>query len=285
MRKLLHANALRLRKSKCFWLGIVFCVLMGGSSPLLSYINMKAIQEKYDASYIIHLDGDCFSIAVLIGIIAAIFAALFIGTEYSDGTMRNKIIVGRTRSAIYLANLLTVVGATTLWLVTYFACYLAVGVPLLGWFTLEITSILIFTSMTFALAFASAAIFVLIAMLCQNKALSAILCILVAFGMLFVASFIQAILSQPETITSYQTVGKGNGIYEETVYTIDNPNYVRGWKRELYEFLADFIPAGQALQVTSLDVARPALLSVYSLLIFMLSTGAGIFFFHKKDLK
>ena len=66
---------------------------------------------------------------------------------------------------------------------------------------------------------------------------------------------------------------------------MDNPNYVRGWKRELYEFLADFIPAGQALQVTSLDVARPALLSVYSLLIFMLSTGAGIFFFHKKDLK
>lgn len=285
MRKLLYANALRLRKSKCFWLGLLFCVLMGGSLPLMSYINMKTVQANYSASYIIHLDGDCFSIAVFIGIMAAIFAALFIGTEYSDGTMRNKIIVGRTRSAIYLANLLTVVGATTLWLVTYFALYLAVGVPLLGWFTLEITSILIFTSMTFALAFASAAIFVLIAMLCQNKAISAILCILVAFGMLFVTSYLQAILSQPETITSYQTVGKGNGIYEETVYTIDNPNYVRGWKRELYKFLADFIPAGQALQVTSLDVARPALLSVYSLLIFMLSTGAGICFFHKKDLK
>ena len=285
MRKLLHANALRLRKSKCFWLGIVFCVLMGGSSPLLSYINMKTVQERYDASYIIHLDGGCFSIAVFIGIMAAIFAALFIGTEYSDGTMRNKIIVGRTRPAIYLANLLTVVGATTLWLVTYFACYLAVGVPLLGWFTLEITSILILTGMTFALAFASAAIFVLIAMLCQNKALSAILCILVAFGMLFVASFIQAILSQPETYMGYDLVDRGNGMMEEVEYTMDNPNYVRGWKRELYEFLADFIPAGQALQVTSLDVARPALLSVYSLLIFMLSTGAGIFFFHKKDLK
>ena len=149
MHKLLHANALRLRKSKCFWLGILFCVLMGGSSPLMSYIDMKTVQERYDA-YIIHLDGGCFSIAVFIGIMAAIFAALFIGTEYSDGTMRNKIIVGRTRPAIYLANLLTVVGATTLWLVTYFALYLAVGVPLLGWFTLEITSILILTGMTFA---------------------------------------------------------------------------------------------------------------------------------------
>ena len=122
-------------------------------------------------------------------------------------------------------------------------------------------------------------------MLCQNKALSAILCILVAFGMLFVTSYLQAILSQPETYTGYDLVDRGDGMLEEVEYTMDNPNYVRGWKRELYEFLADFIPAGQALQVTSLDVARPALLSVYSLLIFMLSTGAGIFFFHKKDLK
>ena len=64
MRKLLHANALRLRKSKCFWLGILFCALMGGSSPLMSYIDMKTVQERYDASYIIHLDGGCFSIEI-----------------------------------------------------------------------------------------------------------------------------------------------------------------------------------------------------------------------------
>ena len=41
------------------------------------------------------------------GIVMAAFCSMFIGTEFSDGTMRNKLIVGHRRREIYFTNFLT----------------------------------------------------------------------------------------------------------------------------------------------------------------------------------
>ena len=40
------------------------------------------------------------------GLVAAILTSMFIGSEYSDGTIRNKLVVGHSRMRIYLANLI-----------------------------------------------------------------------------------------------------------------------------------------------------------------------------------
>ena len=40
------------------------------------------------------------------GLVAAVFISLFVGSEYSDGTIRNKLVVGHSRMRIYLANLI-----------------------------------------------------------------------------------------------------------------------------------------------------------------------------------
>ncbi|MDE7242937.1 MAG: hypothetical protein K2O18_03025, partial [Oscillospiraceae bacterium] len=63
-----------------------------------------------------------------------------------------------------------------------------------------------------------------------------------------------------------------------------NPRYLQGKKREIYEFLVDFLPTGQATEYMVMT-AKPLLLSLYSAVIFLLSSAGGVAFFRKKDIK
>jgi hypothetical protein len=64
-------------------------------------------------------------------VILAISIARFIGTDYDDGTIRNKFIIGYTRSEIYAANLLTCCICSTLLFVSWAVGGLA-GIPYFG---------------------------------------------------------------------------------------------------------------------------------------------------------
>lgn len=66
------------------------------------------------------------------------------------------------------------------------------------------------------------------------------------FGFLFLSIYIFSELAQPEMIQQYVQTS-GGGITE----WVKNPAYVDGTKREIYEWLLDVIPTGQAMQVTS----------------------------------
>ncbi|MGY3662454.1 MAG: hypothetical protein ACXAHE_00930 [Roseburia sp. 1XD42-69] len=45
---------------------------------------------------------------------------MFLGTDYSDGTIRNKLTVGHTRTNIYLANLIVTFAAGLLIMCVWF---------------------------------------------------------------------------------------------------------------------------------------------------------------------
>ena len=95
MSRLLNAGFSRLKKSKCFRGFMIFMFLFGGYIKIAEFYN----QEKYNTS--IPLDSGLFVYVTVIGILLAAFISLFIGTEYNDGTIRNKLVIGHTRSAIY----------------------------------------------------------------------------------------------------------------------------------------------------------------------------------------
>jgi len=99
MSRLLAANLTRLKKSHAFLAEIIFMILFGVYEPIVRYINGKKSGE------IVPLDNGFFLCVALLLILAAVLCSLYIGTEYSDGTIRNKVIVGRRRTAVYLANL------------------------------------------------------------------------------------------------------------------------------------------------------------------------------------
>ena len=75
------------------------------------------------------LEGQFFEYAAFIGILAAAFISLFLGTEYSNGAIRNKVAVGHSRLSIYFAGLITGFAASLLCMAGYMLSCLAVGAP------------------------------------------------------------------------------------------------------------------------------------------------------------
>ncbi len=275
MSKLLSANFIRLKKDKFFWIGMAFMLAVGIFAPIRRYMDMK------QTGIIQNIDLGFFGCTLFIGIIMSVFCSLFIGTEYSDGTIRNKIIVGQRRTAIYLSNFITSCIVGLLMYTVYFLPYLCIGIPLLGSFASG-TKMIVFMALTvFLLAIVFSSIFTLIAMLCHNKAIMVVICILLAFGLLVAGIILNAMLDAPKTHTTYTMHENNDFVYEE----VPNPKYLEGTKREIVQTLYDINPGGQALQCEIMEAVNLEKLPIYSLIIVTLTTGAGVIFYKKKDLK
>ncbi len=83
MIKLLQANFFRLKKDFVFWLFIFITI---GSTIFILVQNFFSNTEKV-------LDGFINELIMIIGILIAIFVSIFVGKEYSQGIIRNKLIV------------------------------------------------------------------------------------------------------------------------------------------------------------------------------------------------
>jgi len=120
----------------------------------------------------------------------------------------------------------------------------------------------------------------LISMLNNNKAVTAVICILTAFLFLIIGAQLHKMLSEPETNMALVMTDNGQE-YQE----LPNPKFLDGGGRKTVQFFYDFLPGGQVVQCTSLETENLSLLPVYSLVIVVLTTSAGMFFFKKKELK
>ena len=277
MSKLLSADFARLKKDKVFWIGMIFMLAVGILSPVMNYIDMN------QGGYKIPLESSFFVYAVYIGILLSAFCSLFVGTEYSDGTIRNKIVIGHGRIQVYLSHFLLCSAAGLLMCAAYFLPAGMIGTCLLGFFQTDIQVILglILCSVIMSLAFT--AVFTMVAMLNQNKALVAVINMLGVFILLFGAIYIRTKLYEPKVYEGYVYKDESGKIVE--VEEEPNPNYLSGTKREVYTFLYDVIPTCQSLQITSMEAVSPWRLAGYSAAITIAAPGAGLFFFRKKDIK
>ena len=276
MCKLLSADFARMKKNKFFWLGIAFMVFVGIMTPVMNYIDM--IQTKNSDT----LEGGFFSFSLLIVIVSAIFSGLYLGTEYSDGTIRNKIIVGHKRWGIYLSNLIVCTVSGIIMCLAFIAVYLGVGIPLFGGFHLSAQHVVTMVLGIFVMSLAFAGIFTMIAMLNQNKAVAAVACIMSAFLLLCAGVYINASLNEPETYSGYVMMENGHVTKEEEK---PNAHYLRGTKREVYEFLYDFLPGGQAMQFSEGQADHIWQMMLYSGIVLAGTTGAGLILFKRKNLK
>ena len=275
MTKLLSANFLRLKKNKVFWGGLILMAAWGIFMPVK--LHMDAVEMNYAD----RVEDGFFACAMFIGIFTAVFCSLFIGTEYNDGTMRNKIIVGGKRSAIYLANAVVSSGVGLAMCAAYLLPYLCVGVPLIGAFGVPGEMVLLTVLTVLLLAVALSSVFTCVAMICQNKAATAVICILLAFGSLMSGMILNQMLEAPPTHMRYSLDENG----EMSSYEEPNPKYLVGMKREIVQTLYDINPGGQAFQCAGMTAVNPLRLPLYSLGIIVLATGAGCTLFRKRDLK
>ncbi len=274
MCNLLSANFMRLRKEKVFW--IMFCFMLA-----LGIIFPTSIKiDEVRTGYVNNIDNIFGQYAMFIGIVMAIFCSFFVGKEYSDQTIRNKIISGKKRTDIYLANFISCAAASIILCVVFFLSYLCIGITLLGFFTIDINIVFLFLLTVIALSVAFSSIFNLIAMLSVNKAVTAVICILSAFIFLFIGMQLNKMMNEPETILG-MTITETGESYEET----PNPKYLNDKERRLVQFAYDFLPGGQVVQCVAIDAANLPMLPVYSFIIIVSTTGIGLFCFKRKALK
>lgn len=276
MIKLLWANFMRLKKNRYFIIGLMFTLVSGVFIPIMRYVDMKQSGSTNN------LDSGLFSCALIITIILSLFCSLYVGTDYSDGTIRNKLIIGHKRISIYFANVFTDMLSALILFVLFSAVYICIGVPLLGFFETDIKIIILFVFTVITLLFAFSAIFTMIAMINSNRSVVVGVCILSAFLLIIAGIYLNSRLEEPEKISDFSY--ELNGVPQWEGET-KNPRYIEGTEREIYQFLYDFLPGGQIVQCTSMQAKNPYMLPLYSAIIVIITTFSGIIIFEKKDIK
>ena len=145
MTRLLHAGFYRLKRNKVFG-GCLLVIMIYNLFILLSQYH-SMVEDGYEYT----LDPLYFNFLALIGILISLLVSLFIGTDYHDGTFRNKLICGLSRTSVYLSNFILMAVCGIILLLAGYALGLALGIPLFGpfemppagVFTLSLISILI----------------------------------------------------------------------------------------------------------------------------------------------
>ncbi len=281
MNKLLRAGFARLAKSRIFWICTAVSFGIGVISSITRYREMMDI-----TGYSYSMEDILFTNCIFMPIFSAVFAGLFIGTEYSDGTIRNKLIAGHARSAVYFSNIIVCSAGLLLIHLANIAAIVCIGFPLTGAVKAPVPGLILLGLVSLAAVIALSAIFSFMSMLIHNKAGCCVAALILSFIFLVSAMTIEGRLSSPEyypSITASYTDETGETKVENTE-SIKNPDYLTGTKRKVYEFLYDFLPGCQMLQITEQSPKRPGILPLYSLFITAVTTACGILFFRRKNI-
>ncbi len=131
-------------------------------------------------------------------ILQAIFISMEIGQEYSDGTIRNKIITGHSRAKIYVSKLITSV-IITLIMTTLFLIPAVILSAIVLINKLQLKSLLFFLLVFYLLEIVWAALFNLVSQLISKREISAIINFALIIIIYLGAYQIETMLGQPET--------------------------------------------------------------------------------------
>lgn len=298
MRNLLRANFSRLFRSWSFWVAALVMTGCAAAICIDGYHDMVLYNEP---GYTEPLDLTLFQAQQILGVAAAILLSLFIGTEYSDGTIRNKLSVGKSREAVYLAGYLTCAGAMLVLFLLSSLTALFLGSILFSAPSVSTGAIVaaFFVGAMACLLYAAA--FYWIAVACGSRTWTVILSMLLAAALLLAAVRLSGALEQeaftmqlvPEEYSTSKEAYSIEGVAEDlfdglVMETVPNPNYLTGTKREIVQFFYDLNPAGQTMQMMKLseqDILHPVriiLLDAGLCLIFCLG---GVWLFRRKDIK
>lgn len=277
MVNLFHAGMGRLWKDKILW------ACTGAYFVFSAYYMWSTHRDLLASGESWPLDNLFFASLPYYAVACAVFVSLFVGTEYADGTLRNKIIVGHARWEVYLS--------------TYLVCLVGDLVILSGWLAGELTGIfyfgfwqapahqLILTAGCLVLMSAAlTGLLVLFSLSFTNRDVTAVGAVLLATALLMTASLLYNRLSEPK-INSASVVVHENGQMEQ-LPPAPNPYYLDGWQREAALWFLDVFPTGQTLYLAA-DGAlpHPARSAAASVALMTLSGLTGAAIFVKKDLK
>lgn len=267
MLKLLSANRIRLQKSKFFWIGLFVTIGYSVFLLVMNYIE----KVSYIGNSIVQMNYYLLSPLSIICFFCPIFSSIFIGTEYSDGTMRNRLIVGHTRKNIYLANFITICLVNVFITLISSVIVSLLGIGMFGWHMTDPMLFLLHYLSGIMMLIAFSGFFTLVAMIIHNKTVSTVTSIVT-----FLMSYMIAGVIRRLVFSFY------NGESISDVFSFLSGDMV---SQPALEFLYDFIPMGQCLQITSNTVFHPFRLSAYSAFFTVITVICGVLIFSKRDMK
>lgn len=274
MGNLLRAGFWRVKKDKWLWTGIFIILVSGIWGCISQYHDMVQYQRERT------LESVAFLHILFPAITLAASLSVLVGTEYSDGTIRNKIATGKKRSHIYLStSVLCGTEALLTYLIPAFL-QLMVGIPLFGFFKESLGKIGYEYLLMFLVFLVYASLYQMVAMLNQNKAYTAIICLIVGFLLLLAGSYLYQTMDSPQFF-EYADIVDG----QAKMVTEKNPYYVTGMRRTVFRFLLDVLPSGMAMQMMTGTITHPVRLIVCAVCDIMIFNGIGLYFFQKKDIK
>lgn len=277
MCKLITANFFRFRKDKFSW-----CVV--GMIVILSLVNVfnstRSCEAMAVSGYIMSLDDYYFNQAPLIGVFLALLISMFLGTEFSEGTIRNKLCIGHKRNEIFLSNFISCaffsIVLTAVWLLVSALLFGMIG-PL----EMDVSEFIgcIFVAMGFAVSFA--ALYTAIGSLSSNKAMSIIYTFAVFLVFAMAASGLYDRLCEPEMNEGMTIVGSQLVPMEPA----PNPLYLSGTIRTVCKVALELLPTGQALLLSDVAIEYPIRAIGLSVVFTIVTLFVGSMLFGRKDIR
>lgn len=259
MLNLLTAERIKLFRSKKLWIVLsilsILPIYQAANSKLSVHYGTKLVQAIdtviNGATGILMIDKNGLTILLVI----STFISFFIGEEFQNGTIRNALSLGRSRTHYYLskfviAALLSLVGVivmTILGMISYSVVFGFGEVAGIGdYFSYAIKSF----GILYLLILANVSVYVMISFLTKNSGISLVWSFLYTIG----TGFIPGIFQQTEH-------------FKQVTY----------WFTESFLFYSNF--------VTQADIAKFPQMLLVSVITIMVSSILGILLFKRTDLK
>lgn len=275
MTKLIRADLARMIKTKSFW-------ICGGLAAGLILMNFL-MDCKVNAAAAQSLGATMFDGNSNVMFFAAIFAALFLGTDYSNGTIRNKMSVGHGRCSIYFSNLITSSIGGVIYILAGWAVILVSGMLLGGKLGMAANDFALRIVISLLAMISACALFTLAGMLISVKSSAVVVIIVGVMVLLMGAAAVLSLLDAPEYFTGGIQI-TADGVMQPMEPEL-NSLYVRGTMRVFLQTLCDVLPSGQAMQLELDEPHTPELMPLYSIGLTAAVTVIGAAAFRRKDLK
>lgn len=277
MSRLMYSGLYRLKKDKVFWL---FLIAVAIYEVTLPKILVDAYEYQVMTNGFASLDKMVFEDAPYTGIVAVLFAALFMGREQSDGAIRNKLTVGHGRDAVFMSDYLVCLTAAwsfvILWLMSCAAACLTVGELDMG-----VSGFIVYALSALAFTAAITAAAVLVGHLITNKAFLAVTAAAVWVLLIIAASGLNDRLNVPETT--------GGMVYLDGEFVMidpePNPLYLTGTARVVCGTVLRLLPTGQAILMHNADLSVSPANILYSLAFTVAMLELGLLLFKQKNIK
>lgn len=280
MSNLLRAQLRRTFRGRLFWVELAVATLLALTILLNGYFGTNLTN-----AYVFKLVARMFGYAPLMGVFVGLFTAHLWGCDYEFGTLRNSLICGHSRRAVYGSKLCCASLAGLAVMGVWLLLNLAVGLPLLGRPGLSDGMLVCYALASLLMVLALAALCTLLASLVSSRSAAYLLCLGAVAAMVIVGMVLYDHFSEPYLVpTGLMTVpDKATG--ELVTYVPRNEQYVGGTARVVLELALCLLPGGQGVLLCEQGAEHMVLLPVCSLLVLVGTTLLGVQQFQRKELR